>query len=91
LKLIERLAKVALLCPTPVNIYLEEIITKRQEDDVTGIPPSTDEQLTTLLTADGQMIISNTEGNLQKAAHKLNQIIAEYGLTICREIKINGI
>jgi hypothetical protein len=29
-----------------------------------------------------QVIIADTEDNLQKAAHKLNQIITEYGLTI---------
>jgi len=34
-----------------------------------------------LLFAD-QVIIADTEDNLQKAAHKLNQIITEYGLTI---------
>jgi len=34
-----------------------------------------------LLFAEDQVIIAHTEGNLQKAAHKLNQIITEYGLT----------
>ena len=34
-----------------------------------------------LLFAD-QVIIADTEFNLQKVAHKLNQIITEYGLTI---------
>ena len=29
-----------------------------------------------------QVTISDTEDNLHKAAHKLNQIITEYGLTI---------
>jgi hypothetical protein len=29
-----------------------------------------------------QVIIAETEDNLQKAAHKLNQLITEYGLTI---------
>ena len=38
-------------------------------------------QLVTLLFADDQVIISNTEDNLQKAAYKLNQIITERGLT----------
>jgi hypothetical protein len=32
--------------------------------------------------ADGQVIISNTEGNLHKALYKLNEIVTEYGLTI---------
>jgi hypothetical protein len=35
-----------------------------------------------VLFADDQVIISNTEDNLQKAVHKLNQIITEYGLTV---------
>jgi len=35
-----------------------------------------------LLSADDQVIIPHTQDNLQKAAHKLNQIITEYGLNI---------
>jgi len=34
-----------------------------------------------LLLADDQVVISNTEDNLQKAAYKLNKIITEHGLT----------
>jgi len=33
-----------------------------------------------LLFAEDQVIIADTKDNLQKAAHKLNQIITEYGL-----------
>jgi len=40
------------------------------------------QQLSALLFAEDQVIIADTEGNLQKAAHKFNQIITEYGLTI---------
>jgi hypothetical protein len=40
------------------------------------------QQLSTLLFADDQVIIADTEDNLQKAAHKLNRLITEYGLTI---------
>ena len=40
------------------------------------------QQLSNLLFADDQFIIADTEDNLQKAAHKLNQVITEYGLTI---------
>jgi hypothetical protein len=35
-----------------------------------------------MLFADDKVIIADTEDNLQKAEHKLNQIITEYGLTI---------
>ena len=40
------------------------------------------QQLSTPLLADNQVIIADTEDNLQKAKHKLNQIITEYCLTI---------
>jgi hypothetical protein len=33
------------------------------------------QKISTLLFADDQVIIADTEGNLQKAAHKLDQII----------------
>jgi len=35
-----------------------------------------------LLHADDQVITADTEDNLQKAEHKLNLIITEYGVTI---------
>jgi len=38
------------------------------------------QQLSMLLFADDQVIIADTEDNLQKAMHKLNQI-TEYSLT----------
>jgi hypothetical protein len=70
------------LSPTLFNIYLDELITKWQKQDITGIKLSKTHQLSTLLFADDQIIIADTEDNVQKAAHKLNQIITEYGLTV---------
>jgi hypothetical protein len=70
------------LSPTLFNIYLDEIITKWQKQDINGIKLSKNQQLSTLLFADDQVIIADREDNLQRAAHKLNQIITEYGLTI---------
>ena len=35
-----------------------------------------------MLFADDQVAIADTEYSLQKAAHKLNRLITEYGLTI---------
>jgi len=65
-----------------IRVYLDEIITKWQNQDITGIKLSKNQQLSKLLFADDQVIIADTEDNLQKAVHKLNQIITEYGLTI---------
>jgi len=43
---------------------------------------SKNQQLLMLLFVDKEVLISNTEDNLQKAVYKLNQIITEHGLTI---------
>jgi hypothetical protein len=70
------------LSPTLFNTYLDEIITKWQTHDKIGIKLSKNQHLSTLLFADDQVIVADTEDNLQKAAHKLNRLITEYGLTI---------
>ena len=68
------------LLPTHFNIYLDEIITKWQKEDTKGIPLPKNQQLLMLLFADNEVIISNTEDNLQKAVYKLNQITTEHSL-----------
>jgi transcription initiation factor TFIIIB Brf1 subunit/transcription initiation factor TFIIB len=70
------------LSPTLFNIYLDEIITKWQKQDITGIKLKKNQQLSTLLFVDDQVIIADKEDNLQRAAHKLNEVITKYGLTI---------
>jgi hypothetical protein len=52
------------------------------KQDITGIKLSKNQHFSTLLFADNQVIIADTEDNLQKAAHKLNRLITEYGLTV---------
>ena len=64
-----------LLSTTLFNIYLDDIITKWLKQDITGIKLSKNQQLSKLLFADYQVIIADTEDNLQKAANKLKQII----------------
>jgi hypothetical protein len=53
-----------------------------QKQGIPGIKISKNQQLSTLLFADDQVIMADTEDNLQKAGHKLNQTITEHGLTI---------
>ena len=48
------------------NVYLDEIITKWQKQDITGIKLSTNQQLSTLLFADDQVITADTEDNYRK-------------------------
>jgi len=60
------------LSPTLFNIYFDEIITTWQKEDKTGIPLSENQQLLTLLCADEQVIIFDTDDRLKISAHKLN-------------------
>jgi hypothetical protein len=52
------------LAPTLINIYVDEIITKWQNQDITGIKLSKNQQLSVLLFGDDQVIIADTEDNL---------------------------
>ena len=78
------------LSPTMFNVYLYAIITKWQNQDITGTKLANYQQLSTLLFAYDQDITADTEDNLQKAAHKLNQVTTECGLTIQLYRKQNG-
>ena len=63
-----------------------------EKQDITGIKLPKNQQLSTLLFADDQVIITDREDNLQRAAHKLNQIITRVWFSyICTENKIDGI
>jgi len=48
------------------NVYLDKIITKWQKQDITGIKLSTNQQLSTLLFADNQVITAGTEDKYRK-------------------------
>jgi len=54
------------LSPTMFNKYFDEIIIKWQKQDITEIKLSKNQQLSTLF-ADDQVVIADTEDNLQKA------------------------
>ena len=51
------------LSPTLFNIYLDKIITKWQNQDITRIKLSKIQQPSTLLFADDQVITADTEDN----------------------------
>jgi hypothetical protein len=63
-------------------MYLDDIITKWQTEDIKDISLPKYQQLLMLLFISDQVIISNREDNLQKAAYKFSQILTEHGLTI---------
>ena len=78
------------LSPILFNIYLNEIISKCQKEDLKWIPLSRNQQMLMLLFVDDQVIIFNIEDNLQKAAYKLKKNRKQLNY-ICRENKTNGI
>ena len=63
------------LLPILFNMYLDDIKTKWQKEDIKGIPLPKYQQLLMLLFISDQVIISNREDNLQKAAYKFSQIL----------------
>jgi hypothetical protein len=63
-------------------MYLAEIITKWQTEDIKKEFRVQNFGNHTLLLADDQAVISNTTDNLWKVVYKLNQIVTENGLTI---------
>jgi len=82
------------LLPTFLDIHLDKIVTKWQKEDKKGIPLPQNQQLLTQLLANGQVVISDTEDNLQKAAYEFNEIITERSSTfncICTENNTDGI
>jgi hypothetical protein len=53
-----------------------------QNQDIKGIQLSRNKNISTILFADDQVIMSDSEDNLQTAICKLNKIITDYGLTL---------
>ena len=63
-------------CPlSPTLFSIRRHNNQMTKKDITGTKLSKNQQLSTLQFADDQVIIADTEDNLQKAANKLNQII----------------
>ena len=50
---------------------LNKLLVCNGKQDITGIKLSKNQQLSTLLFADDQVVMADTEDSLQKAAHKI--------------------
>jgi hypothetical protein len=54
-------------------------------EEINGIQISRNTCLNTLPFADDQVIVSNSENELQTSAHKLNKLTYEYEMTVSTE------
>jgi hypothetical protein len=51
----------------------------------TGIKISNDTKLNTILFADDQVVIANSEDNLQRGLHSLHQTVQTFGMRISHQ------
>ena len=70
------------LSPTLFNIYIDEIVKRWSEKTCRGIELGQECIINTLLFADDQVILHETEDNLQFSIFQLDKICNEYGLRI---------
>jgi hypothetical protein len=68
--------------PILFNIYINEIISEWDNNNIKGLKILSNTEIKTLLFADDQVIMAESENLLQKSAHKLEKITSKYGLTI---------
>jgi hypothetical protein len=73
------------LSPTLFNTYINEIIKQWNEKYSTGIKMSNDTKLNTILFADDQVVIANSEDNLQRVFHALHQTVRTFGVKISHQ------
>jgi hypothetical protein len=67
------------MSPTLFNLYFDEVVRKWQSQLKTNYFIG-DITLNALLFADDQIILADSEGNLQRAVFSLNNIAKEYNL-----------
>ncbi|NSM56166.1 RNA-directed DNA polymerase [Wolbachia endosymbiont of Atemnus politus] len=73
------------LSPLLFNLYIESILKKWKEINTGGFKINRKINLNTLLFADDQIIIGNSETELQRSIFKLTNIIKDYGMEISIE------
>jgi hypothetical protein len=57
------------------EIYVKEVIKHRSEKYTTGIKICNGTKLNTILLADDEVVIPNSEDNLQRGLHALHQTV----------------
>lgn len=77
-----RFWKGCLLSPIIFNININEIIIKWEPDLYEGLLPSSTTKIKTLLFANDQVIIADSDGNLQKGVFTLQNTERDFGRTI---------
>jgi hypothetical protein len=64
---------------------MNEIIKQWNEKYITGIKMSNDTKLNTILFADDQVVIANSDDNLQRGLHALHQTVQAFGMKISHQ------
>jgi len=70
------------LSPALFNIYIEELLKNWKHKSDTGILLKRNLCLNTLIFADDQVVIQDSEDKLQKSVYILNQMSKDYNLKI---------
>jgi len=70
------------LSPTVFNIYMHEIMVKCNQIYTKGIASSTGTKINILLFADDQVIMADSEDNLQRGVFTLQDVAQNFGVKI---------
>jgi len=70
------------LSPTVFNIYMHEIIVKCNQIYTKGTASSTDTKISILLFADDQVILTDSEDNLQRGVFTLQNVAQNFEVKI---------
>jgi hypothetical protein len=77
------------LSPTLFNVYINEVIKDWNQIYTKGINVQNSTKLNTILFADDQVIIANSEDNLQRGVFTLNNTLNRFGTTVsCKKSKV---
>jgi hypothetical protein len=68
--------------PSLFNIYINEILSEWNTDNIQETQLTRNKEIKTLLFADDQVITAESETILQKSTHRLESILLKYGLKI---------